>query len=66
MTVQIREVRLPAELCTAAEEHYRKQFGSLEELIVFVLGELTREDITQLDLCEQKLVEERLRQLGYL
>ncbi len=66
MTVQIREVRLPAELSTAAEERYRKQFGSLEELIVFVLGELTREDITQLDLCEQKLVEERLRELGYL
>ncbi len=66
MTVQIREVRLPADLCTAAEERYRKQFGSLEELIIFVLGDLTREGITRLDVCEQKLIEERLRELGYI
>lgn len=61
-----REVRLPADLCAAVEQKLGQQFGSLEELLVFVLRELLRDEGAQLDQQEQRLVEERLRELGYL
>lgn len=61
-----REVRLPADLCAAAEKKFSGIFPSLEELLAFVLRDLLREDASQLDQAEQRLVEERLRELGYL
>ena len=61
-----RDVRLPADLCAAAEQKFGRQFGSLEELLAFVLRELLRDETTQFDQQEQRLVEERLRELGYL
>jgi len=63
---EIRDVRLPAELCAAVERKFAGKFGSLEELLTFVLQDLSRDDVAQLDQNEQKLVEERLRDLGYL
>jgi hypothetical protein len=63
---EIRTVNLPAALCAAAEEKMGDSFGSLEELLVFVLRELTSGTAIQADEAEEKLVEERLRQLGYL
>jgi len=63
---EMREVRLPAELCAQAEKKFGAKFASLEELLAFVLGELLREDSSQVDEAEQKLVEERLRELGYI
>ena len=63
---EMREVRLPADLCAAAEKKYAQTFGTLEELLVFVLRDLSRDDSGQLDQAEEKLVEERLRELGYL
>jgi hypothetical protein len=63
---EMREVRLPADLCAAAEKKYAQTFGTLEELLVFVLRDLSRDDSAQLDQAEEKLVEERLRELGYL
>jgi hypothetical protein len=63
---EIRDVRLPAELCAAVEKKFAGKFGSLEELLTFVLQDLSRDDVAQLDQNEQKLVEERLRDLGYL
>ena len=59
-------MRLPAELCAAIEKKFAGKFGSLEELLTFVLRDLSRDDAAQLDQNEQKLVEERLRDLGYL
>ena len=63
---ELREVRLPAHLCEMAEKKFQQQFATLEELLNFVLRELTREEAIQADRAEQRLVEERLRELGYL
>ena len=61
---EMREVRLPADLCAGAEKKYAQTFGSLEELLIFVLRDLSRDDGAQLDQAEERLVEERLRELG--
>jgi hypothetical protein len=62
----LRKVRLPADLCANVETKFAETFGSVEELLVFVLRDLLRDDADRLDLAEQQLVEERLRELGYL
>jgi hypothetical protein len=66
MTAGLRQVSLPEDLCSAAEELYGKRFPSLEELIVFLLEEVTRQDAIGLDQEEQRLIEERLKDLGYM
>jgi hypothetical protein len=63
---EMREVRLPADLCAAAEKKFGHRFARLEELLVFILSDLSRDDASQFDQAEQKLVEERLRELGYI
>jgi hypothetical protein len=62
----VRTVQLPSDLCASAEKKFSQTFGSVEELLIFVLRDLLRDDADRLDLAEQKLVEERLRELGYL
>lgn len=61
-----REVRLPADLCAAIETKFGQQFGNVEEFLVFVFRELLRDEALQLDEQEQQMVEQRLRELGYL
>jgi hypothetical protein len=63
---ETREIRLPEDLCLAAEKKFASTFGSLEELLVFVLRDLTGRDAAHLDQVEQRIVEDRLRELGYL
>jgi len=63
---EMRDVRLPADLCAAAEKKFGSTFANLEELLIFVLRDLSRDDASQFDQAEQRLVEERLRELGYL
>jgi hypothetical protein len=63
---EMREVSLPAELCEAAEKRFAHKFGSLEELLTFILREVLRDDASQLDRAEQRIIEERLRELGYI
>jgi hypothetical protein len=63
---EMRTVQLPADLCAAAEKQFGRTFGSLEELLVFVLRDLTQNEARQRDEAEQRLVEQRLRELGYL
>ena len=63
---ETREIRLPAELCDTVEKRFAGTFGSLEELIILVLQELSRDEAAQQNQCEQRLVEERLKELGYL
>jgi hypothetical protein len=58
----MRTVTLPGDLCTRAE----KKFGNLEQLLEFVLRELLRDDDAQRDEAEQRMIEQRLRDLGYL
>jgi len=64
--MELREVRLPVDLCQTAERKFQQKFATLEELLIFVLRELTRDEALQADQAEQRLVEERLRELGYL
>ena len=66
MTEEMRSVQLPAGLCAAVEKRFSQTFASLEELLIFVLRDLSRDDVSALDQSEQRLVEERLRELGYL
>ena len=63
---EMRTIQLPAELCADAEAKFGPVFGSLEELLVAVLRELLRDEAQSTDEAEQRLVEERLRELGYL
>jgi hypothetical protein len=66
MTEEMRIVRLPADLCAAAEKRYGRTFANVEELLLFVLRDLASDGVSALDQAEQRLVEQRLRELGYL
>jgi len=66
MPIHLREVRLPEDLCIAAEQKFRKKFSRLEDLLVFVLEDLVRDDASKLDQAEERIIEERLKELGYL
>ena len=61
-----RAVHLPVELCEAAERRYGAHFGKLDDFLAFVLQELVRDDAAQMDQAEQRIIEERLKDLGYL
>ena len=63
---ETRTVQLPADLCSAAEKKFGRTFGSLEELLIFVLHDLARDESLHADQAEQRMIEERLRELGYL
>jgi hypothetical protein len=66
MAESMRELRLPEDLCRAAEEKFGREFGTLEELITFVLRELASDNAAQMDQAEARIIEERLRALGYI
>jgi hypothetical protein len=62
-----RELRLPAQLCEATEKLIAgTRFSSLEEFVAFLLQELTANKSAQMDARERKVIEDRLRDLGYL
>jgi hypothetical protein len=61
-----REVKLSADLCQKVEQLYEKRFGTLEQFLTFVLQELSRDDAAQADQAEQQIIEERLKDLGYI
>ncbi len=65
MTNDSRVIRLPEDLCAAAEKKFAGRFASLDELVAFLLRELVS-DTLELDQAEQAAVEQRLRDLGYL
>lgn len=66
MAESMRELRLPAELCRKAEEQFGARFGSVEDLLTFVLKELLRDDAARMDESEARMIEQRLRDLGYM
>lgn len=66
MSSEYREVHLPEELCADAEARYARRFGSLADLLSFVLHELLRDDAAQLNAEEERTIERRLRDLGYV
>ncbi len=62
-----RDIRLPTHLCEAAEQLIKgTKFETVEEFLSFVLQELTSRDSTQSEEQERKVIEARLRDLGYL
>jgi hypothetical protein len=61
-----REIRLPEDLCLAAEKKFGGKFGSMDELVTFLLRVLVRGDTVEMDRAEQAAVEQRLKDLGYL
>jgi len=63
---ELREIRLPAELCAAAENKFGGNFGSLEELVTFLLQNLIQADTVDLGRADQAIVEQRLKDLGYI
>jgi hypothetical protein len=63
---ETREIRLPADLCAAAERKFGGSFRSLDELVAFLLEELISKNTIDLDRADQAAVEERLRDLGYM
>ncbi len=66
MTNSTRKVHLPEDLCQEAEKQFGMRFASVDELLTFVLKELTQDDALRLDEREQQIIEERLRGLGYI
>lgn len=64
--VELRGIQLPEQLCAAAERKFGRKFPSVEELLQFILQQLVQDSVTQLDENEQRIVEERLRELGYI
>ena len=61
-----RPVHLPDDLCAAAEKKFSPRFASVDELLAFVLEQLLSDRAGQADLEEQRILEQRLRDLGYL
>ena len=61
-----REIRLPADLCAAAEQKFGGTFRTVDDLLTFLLQELLRNDTLDMDRADQAVVEERLRDLGYI
>lgn len=61
-----RTVQLPEKLCSAAERKFAQRFGNVEEILTAALEELVREDVLKMDEKEQKIIEERLKGLGYI
>lgn len=64
--IEKRMVELPADLCHTAAQRFGSAFGSIEQLLELVLTELLRDDAMTLHQAETQLVEQRLRDLGYL
>ena len=57
---------LPHHEVVKAINYAALQFAKLEDLLTFVLRDLARNESNQLDAQEQDIVEQRLRELGYL
>ena len=61
-----RTLTLPEELCQLAEQKFARRFGNLNELVTALLNQLVRDDSLRLDEREQRIIEERLKELGYV
>jgi hypothetical protein len=61
-----RTVRLPEDLCRDAETRLAGRFDGLEALLTFLLKEVVNDEEKKLDEAEEQLIQQRLRDLGYL
>lgn len=63
---QYRTVNLPEDLCVAAEKFLTGRFDNLEALLSFLLKEIANDDTSRFDEADEQIIEQRLRDLGYL
>jgi hypothetical protein len=63
---QYRTVSLPDDLCAEAEKQLAGRFDSVEALLTFLLQEITKDDSSKFDRAEERIIEQRLRDLGYM
>jgi hypothetical protein len=63
---ELRTVSLPQDLCAEAEKQFGSCFDNVEALLTFVLQEITKADASLLDQAEQRMLDQRLKDLGYL
>ena len=63
---EYRTVRLPEDLCATAERWMSGRFETLEAMLGFLLQEIVKDDGSQFDQAEQEMVEQRLKDLGYM
>jgi len=63
---QYRTVNLPEDLCVAGEKFMTGRFESLEALISFLLQEVVKDDVSKFDQAEEQMIEQRLKDLGYI
>ena len=66
MMTQYRTVNLPEDLCAAAEKCLTGRFDSLEALFSFLLQEIAEDGTARFDAADEQIIEQRLRDLGYL
>ena len=66
MGSDLRQVGLPAALCERIEQRFGAHRGSLEQFLTFVMQELLRDDAAQMDESERRIIEQRLKDLGYI
>lgn len=66
MVDQYRSVQLPEDLCSEAEVWLKGRFESLEALIIFALQETINDQGAKLDQQEEEMVQQRLKDLGYI
>jgi hypothetical protein len=53
-------------LCGRAEKLLAGRFESLEALISFLLEEIVNDDAVKFDQAEEQMIEQRLKDLGYM
>jgi hypothetical protein len=61
-----RQITLPEDLCSLAEREFASHFEGVESLLEFVLKEITQKNAANLDQAELAILEDRLRNLGYM
>ena len=63
---QYRTLQLPADVCAQADQWLNGRFDNIEALIDFLLREIMKDDGSTLDQREEEIVQQRLRDLGYI
>ena len=66
MSDNVRDLKLEAILCDKAEKKFGARYGGLEPFLNHVLQELLRDDAAEMDEHERRIIEQRLKDLGYI
>jgi hypothetical protein len=62
----MQQIQLSSDLCQAAQKKIAGHFGTIEEFLTFILQEFVRDDAAAMDINEQRIIEARLKDLGYI